>query len=55
MRRSNSWGSKANRDRRREVARQNSEKEQINCMECRQGHRRGRICPQRVGPVKLSA
>lgn len=44
MARANSWGSKANRDRRRETAQQNAQKEQINCMECSRKHRRGRAC-----------
>lgn len=55
MRRANSWGSKINRDRRRAVAEKNAQAEQINCMECRKGHRRGRACAPTVGPIKLSA
>ncbi len=44
MARANSWGSKANRDRRKAVADSNATKEQINCMECSKKHRRGRPC-----------
>ena len=54
MPRPNSWGSKSTRDRRRGVAEKNAQAEQINCMECRKTHRRGRTCPAPVGPVKLS-
>lgn len=53
MKRSNSWGSKANRDRRRELANTNAEKEQVKCLTCTRRHRRGRACVQPSGPVVL--
>lgn len=46
MARARSWGSKTNRDRRRQVAEANANKEQINCMTCSSKHRRGRTCPR---------
>lgn len=53
MKRANSWGSKANRDRRRELAETNAAKEQVDCMTCHRKHRRGRMCVQADGPVVL--
>ena len=44
MARARSWGSAANRKRRKEVADKNATKEQISCMTCSKKHRRGRPC-----------
>jgi len=44
MARPKSYGSKSNRERRREVAQVNATKEQIDCLTCGSKHRKGRAC-----------